>query len=64
VDVIFTETNPAPAKWVLQQAGLLPSAHVRPPLAPVSAAGQQRITDLLRAGASVLGPPLDRLGMA
>jgi 4-hydroxy-tetrahydrodipicolinate synthase len=64
VDVIFTETNPAPAKWVLQQAGLLPSAHVRPPLAPVSAAGQQRIADLLRAGTPVLGPPLDRLGMA
>jgi 4-hydroxy-tetrahydrodipicolinate synthase len=64
VDVIFTETNPAPAKWVLQQAGLLSSAHVRPPLAPVSTAGQQRITDLLKAGAPMLGAPLDRLGMA
>src|SRR5215469_2464322 len=64
VDVIFTETNPAPAKWVLQQAGLLSSARVRPPLAPVSSAGQQRITDLLRAGAPMLGPPLDRLEMA
>jgi 4-hydroxy-tetrahydrodipicolinate synthase len=64
VDVIFTETNPAPAKWVLQQAGLLSSAHVRPPLAPVSTAGQQRITDLLKAGAPLLGAPLDRLGMA
>jgi 4-hydroxy-tetrahydrodipicolinate synthase len=64
VDVIFIETNPAPAKWVLQQAGLLSSARVRPPLAPVSSAGQQRITELLRAGAPMLGPPLDRLGMA
>src|ERR1700756_4198893 len=54
VDVIFIETNPAPAKWVLQQAGLLGSAHVRPPLAGVSAAGQIRITDLLRAGAQAL----------
>jgi len=61
VDVIFIETNPAPAKWVLQQAGLLESAHVRPPLAAVSSTGQQRITELLQAGASMLGPPLDRL---
>jgi 4-hydroxy-tetrahydrodipicolinate synthase len=61
VDVIFTETNPAPAKWVLQQAGLLGSARVRPPLASVSSAGQQRITELLRAGAPMLGPPLDGL---
>jgi len=61
VDVIFTETNPAPAKWVLQQAGLLESAHVRPPLAAVSPAGQQRITALLQAGAPLLGPPLDGL---
>jgi 4-hydroxy-tetrahydrodipicolinate synthase len=61
VDVIFTETNPAPAKWVLQQAGLLDSSHVRPPLARVSDAGQKRISELLRAGASMLGPPLDRL---
>jgi 4-hydroxy-tetrahydrodipicolinate synthase len=58
VDVIFTETNPAPAKWVLQQAGLLESAHVRPPLAAVSPVGQQRITELLRAGAPLLSPPL------
>ena len=61
VDVIFTETNPAPAKWVLQQAGLLGSAHVRPPLAGVSDAGQRRITELLRAGAPVLSPPLSDL---
>jgi 4-hydroxy-tetrahydrodipicolinate synthase len=61
VDVIFTETNPAPAKWVLQQAGLLGSARVRPPLAGVSGAGQLRITDLLRAGASALSPPVSDL---
>ena len=61
VDVIFTETNPAPAKWALRQAGLLGSACVRPPLAAVSEAGQRRITDLLRAGASVLSPPLTDL---
>lgn len=61
VDLIFTETNPAPVKWVLQQAGLLESAHVRPPLAAVSSAAQQRITELLHSGAPVLGPPLDGL---
>jgi 4-hydroxy-tetrahydrodipicolinate synthase len=61
VDVIFTETNPAPAKWVLQQAGLLGSAHVRPPLAGVSEAGQRRIADLLHAGAPALTPPLTDL---
>jgi len=61
VDVIFLETNPAPAKWVLQQAGLLGSAHVRPPLAGVSDAGQARITDLLRAGALALSPPVSDL---
>jgi len=61
VDVIFTETNPAPAKWVLQQAGLLGSAHVRPPLAGVSGAGQLRITELLRAGAPLLSPPISDL---
>jgi 4-hydroxy-tetrahydrodipicolinate synthase len=61
VDVIFTETNPAPAKWVLQQAGLLASAHVRPPLAGVSGAGQRRITGLLRAGAPLLSPPISDL---
>jgi dihydrodipicolinate synthase/N-acetylneuraminate lyase len=48
-------------KWVLQQAGLIESAHVRPPLAAVSTAAQQRITELLHSGAPVLGPPLDGL---
>ncbi|MFI0425306.1 4-hydroxy-tetrahydrodipicolinate synthase, partial [Spongiactinospora sp. 9N601] len=31
VDLLFVETNPAPAKWVLHQRGLIASAHVRPP---------------------------------
>ena len=62
VDVIFTETNPAPAKWVLQQAGLLGSAHVRPPLAGVSEAGQRRITELLRAGRPRADPATDGSG--
>jgi 4-hydroxy-tetrahydrodipicolinate synthase len=61
VDLIFTETNPAPAKWVLARARLLGSAHVRPPLAPVSEAGQARIRELLADGAPVLGPPVAQL---
>jgi 4-hydroxy-tetrahydrodipicolinate synthase len=61
VDLIFTETNPAPAKWVLHQTGLLASAHVRPPLAGLSHAGQQKVTELLRAGSPVLNAPVTAL---
>jgi 4-hydroxy-tetrahydrodipicolinate synthase len=61
VDLIFTETNPAPVKWVLRQAGLLGSARVRPPLAGVSGGGQLRIGELLREGAPVLGPSVSEL---
>jgi 4-hydroxy-tetrahydrodipicolinate synthase len=61
VDLIFTETNPAPAKWVLQQAGLLASAHVRPPLAALSARGQQQAMALLQAGSPVLNTPVTAL---
>ncbi len=35
-DVIYTETNPAAAKWVLHRAGLIASAFVRPPLVPLT----------------------------
>ena len=61
VDLIFTETNPAPAKWVLHQAGLLASAHVRPPLAPLSDAGQRKVMELLRAGSPILSAPVTAL---
>jgi 4-hydroxy-tetrahydrodipicolinate synthase len=61
VDLIFTETNPAPAKWVLHQASLLASAHVRPPLAGLSDAGQQKVMELLRAGSPVLNAPVTAL---
>jgi 4-hydroxy-tetrahydrodipicolinate synthase len=64
VDLIFTETNPAPAKWVLQQAGLLASAHVRPPLAALSDKGQQQAMDLLRAGSLVLNAPVTTLAQS
>jgi len=47
VDAAFTETNPVPAKWILERSGQLPSAHAREPLAPLSPAGQARVTGLL-----------------
>ncbi|MES9606240.1 MULTISPECIES: 4-hydroxy-tetrahydrodipicolinate synthase [Actinomadura] len=50
VDLLFVETNPAPAKWVLERRGRLPSGHVRPPLAPPSAEAQARIRALLDQG--------------
>jgi 4-hydroxy-tetrahydrodipicolinate synthase len=58
VDLIFVETNPAPAKWVLERCGLIASGMVRPPLVGPSPAAQPKILELLGAGASVLsGPP-------
>ncbi|MQA13622.1 MAG: 4-hydroxy-tetrahydrodipicolinate synthase [Pseudonocardiaceae bacterium] len=56
VDLLFVETNPAPAKWVLAQRGLLGSAHVRPPLIPLTEAGRTRATPLLAAGQDLLSP--------
>jgi 4-hydroxy-tetrahydrodipicolinate synthase len=61
VDVIFTETNPAPAKWVLEQSGLLGSGYVRLPLTALSADGRSRVMRLLREGGPVLGPPVSAL---
>jgi 4-hydroxy-tetrahydrodipicolinate synthase len=50
VDLLFVETNPAPAKWVLHQQGRIGSACVRPPLIPPTAAGIARIRALLAEG--------------
>lgn len=58
VDVTFTETNPAPVKWVLHRAGLIRSHHVRPPLAPLTAEGQRRVSRLLHDGAAALTAPI------
>lgn len=54
VDLLFVETNPAPAKWVLEHAGLLASGYVRPPLVAPTATGQAQIKRLLCAGADLL----------
>jgi 4-hydroxy-tetrahydrodipicolinate synthase len=54
VDLLFVETNPAPLKWVLHQGGLLGSAQVRPPLVPLSPAGQDRVRALLEQAGDVV----------
>ncbi|MFD3925700.1 4-hydroxy-tetrahydrodipicolinate synthase [Streptomyces sp. NPDC058614] len=50
VDLLFVETNPAPAKWVLHQQGLIASPHVRPPLITPTDAGLVKIRALLAEG--------------
>jgi 4-hydroxy-tetrahydrodipicolinate synthase len=50
VDLLFVETNPAPAKWVLEQQGRIASSHVRPPLTGPTDAGLARIRTLLAEG--------------
>jgi len=56
VDLLFTETNPAPAKHVLYERGLIRSPHVRPPLIEPTEPGRAAIATLLRAGAEFLSP--------
>ena len=57
-DVIYTETNPAAAKWVLAQAGFIASGFVRQPLVPLTDAGQARALALLGQGSPVLEGPV------
>lgn len=54
VDLLFVETNPAPAKWVLHRNGRIASPYVRPPLAPISAAGEKRIVELMAEAEATL----------
>lgn len=50
VDLLFVETNPAPAKWVLEQQGRIASGQVRPPLVAPTDSGRSRIRALLTTG--------------
>lgn len=50
VDALFVETNPAPAKWVLERQGRIASGHVRPPLSAPTEEGRARIRALLAEG--------------
>ncbi|PRX51408.1 4-hydroxy-tetrahydrodipicolinate synthase [Prauserella shujinwangii] len=56
VDLIFTETNPAAGKWVLEQLGVFRSGHVRPPLIPLTEAGQAKAKDLLAQAGQYVSP--------
>lgn len=56
VDLLFVETNPAPAKWVLEQVGLIRSGYVRPPLIGPSASGLTKMKQLMEAGRRYLTP--------
>jgi 4-hydroxy-tetrahydrodipicolinate synthase len=53
VEAAFIETNPVPAKWIMERLGVLPSAHVRAPLAPLSEASAHRIEELLASSPHV-----------
>ncbi len=56
VDLLFVETNPAPAKWLMKERGLIASDHVRPPLIPLTEAGRATVRDLAAAGERYLTP--------
>jgi 4-hydroxy-tetrahydrodipicolinate synthase len=53
VDAAFAETNPVPAKWVMERLGLLPSGFAREPLAPLSESARQRVRELLSSSPHV-----------
>jgi 4-hydroxy-tetrahydrodipicolinate synthase len=56
VDLLFVETNPAPAKWLMKQRGLIASDHVRSPLIPLTESGQGRVRALAAAAEQYLTP--------
>jgi 4-hydroxy-tetrahydrodipicolinate synthase len=58
VDLLFVETNPAPAKWVLADLGLISSAHVRPPLIEPGPAGIESINRLRAQAADLVAEPI------
>jgi 4-hydroxy-tetrahydrodipicolinate synthase len=64
VDLMFVETNPAPIKWMLAQAGLIESAHVREPLVTPSEGGIAAIERLAIQGGALLNAPLDQVATA
>lgn len=54
VDLLFVETNPAPAKWVLQQQGRISSGHVRAPLITPTRGGIDKIEQLLAQASAII----------
>ena len=49
VDAAFVEVNPVPAKWIMRELGIMPSAFAREPLAALSEASAAKIRTLLPA---------------
>jgi 4-hydroxy-tetrahydrodipicolinate synthase len=47
VEAAFMETNPVPAKWVMERMGRLPAGFAREPLAALSSASQERVAALV-----------------
>jgi 4-hydroxy-tetrahydrodipicolinate synthase len=56
VDLLFVETNPAPAKWLMKERGLIGSDHVRPPLIPLTEPGRAKVRALAAAAEQYLTP--------
>ena len=56
VEAAFVEVNPVPAKWIMREWGIMPSAFARPPLAECSEASRTRIRQLLAARFGEPGP--------
>jgi len=57
VDLLFVETNPAPAKWVLWQQGRLASPYVRPPLITLTQTAEPTVRALLAESAGLFERP-------
>ncbi|HEY0496328.1 MAG TPA: 4-hydroxy-tetrahydrodipicolinate synthase [Kutzneria sp.] len=58
VDLLFVETNPAPAKWVLADLGLIDSPHVRPPLIEPGPAVVESIQRLRAQATDLVAEPI------
>lgn len=54
VDLLFVETNPTTAKWVLEREGRIDSAHVRPPLIPTTKPGIAKVEQLLAQASDLM----------
>jgi 4-hydroxy-tetrahydrodipicolinate synthase len=58
VDLLFVETNPAPAKWVLADLGLISSPYVRPPLIEPGATVIDSIQELRAQALDLVPEPI------
>ncbi len=56
VDLLFVETNPAPAKWLMEQRGLITSGTVRMPLVNLTDAGKAKVLALAEQASDHLTP--------